>query len=263
MCRFAVSGQDGLERIRGRLSAAVARTGPGVRDDLYRDAGGYMVRTVIPLRFRDHGPGWPAVRRGGSPLMDTKVLSKSNDYRVVGQTLEVGNTRPQARLMNRGGDVVPKNARFLAIPCSPPLSITEARVLKPRSFAGAFVLMKGPEGPGLYRKTSRAGSSGTSRPAGAWTDFLKGKMGPYMRQYGSHGAAIAQLSKEYKAAGRPASPSSASQGGGGTHGVEKIFAFVKSVHIKQRLFLYWGPAALDAIMLRWKNKLFGRAVPSA
>jgi hypothetical protein len=151
--RFGVSGQDGLERIRGRLNAAVARTGPGTRDELYRDAGGYMVRTVIPMRFRDHGPGWPAVRRGGSPLMDTKLLSKSNDFRTVGQTLEVGNTQKQARLQNRGGDVVPKNARFLAIPCSPPLSITEARVLKPRSFAGAFVLMHGPAGPGLYRKT--------------------------------------------------------------------------------------------------------------
>ena len=208
--RFGVSGQDGLERIRGRLNAAVARTGPGTRDELYRDAGGYMVRTVIPLRFRDHGPGWPAVRRGGSPLMDTKVLSKSNDFRINGTTLEVGNTRPQARLMNRGGDVVPKNARFLAIPCSPPLSTTEARMLKPRSFAGAFVLMRGPEGPGLYRKTHNMGSL----------------------------------------AGR------------GVIGVEKIFAFMKSVHIKQRLFLYWGPAALDAIKLRWKKKTFGQAVPS-
>lgn len=207
--RFGVSGQDGLERIRGRLNAAVARTRPGTRDELYRDAGGYMVRTVIPMRFRDHGPGWPGVRRGGSPLMDTKLLSKSNDFRVVGQTLEVGNTRPQARLMNRGGDVVPKNSQFLAIPQSPPLSITEARVRKPRSFAGAFVLMKGPEGPGLYRKTHNMGSL----------------------------------------AGR------------GVIGVERIFAFVKKVHIKERKFLYWG-AALDAIKTRWKHKVFGLAVPS-
>jgi hypothetical protein len=204
--RFGVSGQDGLERIRGRLNAAVARTGPGVRDDLFRDAGGYMVRTVIPMRFRDHGPGWPAVRRGGSPLMDTKVLSKSNDFRTVGQTLEVGNTRPQARLMNRGGDVVPKNAKFLAIPCSPPLSPTQARMLKPRAFAGAFVLMKGPAGPGLYRKTGA----------------FRGKV----------------------------------------HGVEKIFAFMKKVTIKQRKFLYWGAPALDAIKARWKTKLLGRAVPA-
>jgi hypothetical protein len=208
--RFGVSGQDGLERIRGRLNAAVARTGPGTRDELYRDAGGYMVRTVIPMRFRDHGPGWPAVRRGGSPLMDTKLLSKSNDFRIVAQTLEVGNTRPQARLQNRGGTIVPKNARFFAIPCTPPLSITEARMLKPRSFAGAFVLMRGPSGPGLYRKTHNMGSL----------------------------------------AGR------------GVIGVEKIFAFATKVTIKQRKFIYWGSPALDAIMLRWKNKLFGRAVPS-
>jgi hypothetical protein len=206
--RFGVSGQDGLERIRGRLNAAVARTGPGTRDELYRDAGGYMVRTVIPMRFRDHGPGW-AASRSTSPLMDTKLMSKSNDFRVVGQTLEVGNTRPQARLQNRGGDVVPKNSQFLAIPLSPPLSITEARMRKPRSFAGAFVLMKGPEGPGLYRKTGNLGSL----------------------------------------AGR------------GVKGVERIFAFAKKVHIKERKFLYWG-AALDAIKARWKKKVFGQAVPS-
>ena len=31
-----------------------------------------------------------------------------------------------------------------------------------------------------------------------WKGFLKGKMGPYMEEYGSHGAAMKQLGKEWK-----------------------------------------------------------------
>ena len=30
-----------------------------------------------------------------------------------------------------------------------------------------------------------------------WTKFTKGKMGPYMKKYGSHSKAIKQLKKEY------------------------------------------------------------------
>jgi len=31
-----------------------------------------------------------------------------------------------------------------------------------------------------------------------WTDFTKGKMGPYMKKYGSHKKAMKVLSSEYK-----------------------------------------------------------------
>jgi len=31
-----------------------------------------------------------------------------------------------------------------------------------------------------------------------WTDFMKGKMGRYMKRFGSHKKAIRALSKEYK-----------------------------------------------------------------
>jgi hypothetical protein len=159
--KFTVSGESGADRLRGKLKEAAARAKPSMKAVLQRDAGNYMVNQVIPLRFRAHGPGW-AASRSTSPLMDTKLMSNSNDWRVEGDTLFVGNTRPQARLQNRGGTVVPKNSRFLAIPQSPPLSRTQARVNKPRDFAGAFVLMKGPEGMGLYRKTASYG-------AGRWT----------------------------------------------------------------------------------------------
>lgn len=151
--KFSVSGEKGVDRIRGKLKEAAERAKPSMKAKLYRNAGNYMVNQVIPLRFRAHGPGWPAVARGGSPLIDTGLLRNSNDWRVEGDVLIVGNTRPQARVQNRGGTIVPKNSRFLALPLSPPLSRTQARVNKPRDFAGAFVLMKGPNGPGLYRKS--------------------------------------------------------------------------------------------------------------
>ena len=35
------------------------------------------------------------------------------------------------------------------------------------------------------------------RKTSAWTEFMKGKMGSYMEKYGSHGAAIKQLAKEF------------------------------------------------------------------
>ncbi len=31
-----------------------------------------------------------------------------------------------------------------------------------------------------------------------WTDFMKGKMSPYMKKYGSHQKAIKKLSEDYK-----------------------------------------------------------------
>jgi len=31
-----------------------------------------------------------------------------------------------------------------------------------------------------------------------WTDFMKGKMGPYMKKYGSHKKAIRALSRDFK-----------------------------------------------------------------
>ena len=31
-----------------------------------------------------------------------------------------------------------------------------------------------------------------------WTDFMKGKMGPYMKKYGSHEEAMKHLSADYK-----------------------------------------------------------------
>lgn len=38
----------------------------------------------------------------------------------------------------------------------------------------------------------------TTEAAPAWTEFLKGKMGPAMKEYGNHGDAIRALSAEYK-----------------------------------------------------------------
>jgi hypothetical protein len=68
-----------------------------------KDAGSYMVHTVIPRRFDTGGPGWAPVKRGGSPLIDKGLMRQKNDFTVWGETLTIGNFAPQSRLQNRGG----------------------------------------------------------------------------------------------------------------------------------------------------------------
>lgn len=57
---------------------------------------------------------------------------------------------------------MPVRGKFLAIPLSPPLTTSERRTKRPRDFAGAFVLMHGPEGPGIYRKSVTSSGQGRS-----------------------------------------------------------------------------------------------------
>jgi hypothetical protein len=56
---------------------------------------------------------------------------------------------------DKGATLIPKK-KFLAIPLSPPLSIDEARTAKTSDYPGSFVLIPGPEGPGIYRKSKVA-----------------------------------------------------------------------------------------------------------
>lgn len=136
-----------------RFSAAV---GPEGRAALHGIAGHRMVNTEIPRTFREGGPGWPPItHRSGRPLLDTGTLARSITYRADAREVAIGSNLRQAHLMNEGGVVTPTRAKFLTIPLSPPLTSTQRRVAKPSDFPKAFVLMKGPEGPGIYRKKGR------------------------------------------------------------------------------------------------------------
>ena len=156
---------SGLTQLKSDLKAMAKRAQN--KPKMLRAVGVNMVDETVKV-FNESGPGWKATRRGNSPLLDTGRLSNSIQYSVEGDTVIIGSKVPYAGLMNYGGKVVPKNARWLAIPQSPPFSASEARRVKPRDFPTAFVLMKGPEGPGLYRKTSYGVSKAAAARSGGW-----------------------------------------------------------------------------------------------
>lgn len=106
--------------------------------------GRRIVNTEIPQVFARGGPGWKIPLRGGAPLRDRGILGKSFVWRLVGRrTLEIGSPHRGARLLNRGGTIVPKNASWLTIPFAPNLTTTERITFTLRSFKNVFFVRKG------------------------------------------------------------------------------------------------------------------------
>ena len=164
-------GETLLQALQGMAGAA----GPTNRRRLYSAAGRYMIAQEIPTIFAESGPGWPKPKyRNGQPLQDTGRLRDSISYRANDRDLVVGTPLAYGGVQQRGGVITPgAGKKFLAIPLSPPLTVSERRQGNPRAFPGAFVLMKGPEGPGIYRlsriarsvnlKTRKSSYQGASR----------------------------------------------------------------------------------------------------
>ncbi len=173
-------------------------------------AGRWMASSGLLDRFDAGGPGWAPPRyRAGRPLMDSGALRSNWAHRVV-EAEGVVEVTPSpsasayAALQHYGGTVVPKTKRWLMIPLSPPLSASERRLGNPRSFK-AFFLEKGPEGPGLYRRSRKAVSVSLKV-------FRSGKnLHNATRYTGEKGSSI-----------------------------ERIFAAKKSVTIPARPFAYWS-----------------------
>jgi phage gpG-like protein len=166
----------GGEQLLGALKKMGDAAGPGGRQRMLQAAGRHMVSQEIPTIFAQQGPGWPRPKyRGGQPLQDTGRLRDSISFRVEPNNLVVGTRTVYGGIQQRGGVVKPgPGKKFLAIPLSPPLSKGEARAGNPRSFKTAFVLMKGPDGPGIYRRSLAARSTNlktrrTSYSAGTHT----------------------------------------------------------------------------------------------
>lgn len=140
----------GCKRLLLQLERCV---GPEGRAALLELAGQRMVKTEIPMVFRNGGPGWAPIHRDGRPLLDTGLLAASMTFRVEGGSkLTVGTPLKYARIQNEGGTVVPRNGKFLTIPLSPPLTVSQRRVSKARDFADTFVYWfrrKGGEVAGL------------------------------------------------------------------------------------------------------------------
>lgn len=143
-----------------KTSAARARDLRPVQDIF----GKWMVTASIPENFKQRGrpTKWPAANRYGSatsdPLYETGGLLRSVSYVVKQGDLFLTSPLEKARLHNFGGTVVPKKGVFLVRPIVGPgaLTITQARTMGPRDFPGAFVLMHGPFGPGVYIKGTQS-----------------------------------------------------------------------------------------------------------
>lgn len=131
--------------------------------------GRHMVTTSVPKNFRAKGrpDPWPTVTRFGadaSPLRDTGRLLASVGFKSEITDLLLTATAKYARVPQYGATITPKRSKFLAIPVYPALSISEIHAGKgPRDFPGAFVLMDGPAGPGVYAKSASAGVKGVKK----------------------------------------------------------------------------------------------------
>ncbi len=154
------------------LREIVQRTGPPGRGRLLAAIGQRVALRHMPATIRENRIGWPkpspryrAWRSGGQPLVDTGRLVNSWAWRANQNDVKVFTQVRYARQLNHGGIIRPKG-KFLLIPLSPPLKMTEARGW-PRGkaaiaarYPGSFFLFHGPEGPGIYRKSrTRIGTS--------------------------------------------------------------------------------------------------------
>lgn len=155
----AVVVSNGATSALMKLSASVKDKAP-----LFAAAGKYMVATEVPRIFREGGPpgkAWaPPKMRRGKPLRDTGRLLASVAWRASASDAVIGTPLRYAPTQHKGATIVPTGGKkWLAIPLSPPLTESQRQTSKPRDFAGAFVLIHGPEGPGLYRKSRQVTAS--------------------------------------------------------------------------------------------------------
>lgn len=185
------------------------------RDALLATAGAFKreeaMGKVLTGPFRAV-KAWPRLMRSGARnLFDRARIFKSIGYRVGVNDVSIGTAVPYAGRHNRGAVVVPRG-RWLAISQSPPLRQAESHK-KTSDFRaqGSFVLMRGPEGPGIYRKTTAQSVRRVTVVRGNRRNVIRKK------------------------------PS----------GIERIFAFVRSTRLPKREFLAWNMPSLAEITRRW------------
>lgn len=163
---------SGEREVTATLREMVQRTGPPGRGRLLAAIGQRVALRHMPATIRENRWGWPkpsaharAWRSGGQPLVDTARLVNSWAWRATQNDVTVFTAVRYARQLDKGGVIRPRG-KFLLIPLSPPLKMTEARGW-PRGrsaiaarYPGSFFLFHGPEGPGIYRKSRvRVGTS--------------------------------------------------------------------------------------------------------
>lgn len=132
-----ITGVQSVQQRLGRMAAQVGSAAGKKR--LFEEAGRYMTGTGIPLLFRRGGPGWATVARGGKPLQDTGRLRDSIRARATSTDLVVGTGLIYAPVHQHGAVIVPRRGKYLAIPLSPPLTVSQRRTMGPRDFPNTFI----------------------------------------------------------------------------------------------------------------------------
>lgn len=169
--------------------------------------GHRMALTRIPLALRTNPDGWPApksfpraYRGGGQPLRDSGRLARAIGYKATAQNVTIGTNVIYAKILQKGGTITPRNAKWLIMPLAPPLSISEVRAF-PRGksaiqarYPGSFWLTKGPEGPGIYR-TIRGKAGTKSRKYG---DRRKGQISASWERHEHEGKTIERIAAGMK-----------------------------------------------------------------
>ena len=168
----------GDREILSTLNGIVQRAQPPGRGRLLAGVGQRVALRHMPATIRENRPGWArpssyyrAWRTGGQPIVDTGRLVNSWAWRATASNVRIWTAVKYAYQLDKGGPIRPRG-KFLLIPLSPPLSMTEARgwprgrsAIQAR-YPGSFFLFHGPEGPGIYRKSRvRIASNLSSRTA--------------------------------------------------------------------------------------------------
>lgn len=156
---------QGDREVTQALAGLASRTGPPGRGRLLAAIGQRVALRHMPDTIRKNRPGWPRPsgryhgwRAGGTPLVDDGYLSGSWAWQVPNQhNVRIWTAKKYAKPLDEGKAIRPRNGRFLLIPLSPPLTKTEAKgfpmgkaAIRAR-YPGSRFLLKGPEGPGIYR----------------------------------------------------------------------------------------------------------------
>ncbi len=154
------------------LQELTKRVGPPGRAKVLAAIGQRVALRHMPATIRENRLGWAkpsplyrAWRSGGQPIVDTGRLVNSWAWKATQTNVRIFTAVRYARQLDQGGVIRPKG-KFLLIPLSPPLRMTEARgwphgkAAIAARYPGSFFLFHGPEGPGIYRKSRvRIGSS--------------------------------------------------------------------------------------------------------
>jgi len=181
--QIAISENGGTEK--ARRWALNVKKGLDNKGGLYAAVGHYMAMTEVPQIIRESGPGWPPVRRGGSPLIDTGRLRNSISYVASERDVKIGTCLIYGRTHQEGLTIKPKNGKYLAIPLSPPLTPTQARTARPRDFDNTFVAKSKKGNLMIFQRTGKKvraiymlvkQSKIKARPYLKWTERAKDKV---------------------------------------------------------------------------------------